>query len=1388
MTALAAKLRLERFGPASAFIRRWTPVVLSALPFWSSGQSAYATLVVALTAGALTAALGFWLLAPFSAALAVRAVFDRRSLGLWFSAVFSVYVVVEWCLTGFCAGAPWDWVWLWRTWFANEPISLWIPVCTGCAAIVLLGPTRAGGDRIDLSFPRLRAPHFVGFPAACVALTAALGCYGKPSGVFGRIGLVLGIVVVMSFAAKLYRSVSTKLRSDSKRLAVTEVQREEPAASPSARIASLVQPVSVELDDAFALNGSEEMVMPTVPVGIREGGAFEQTPEPREMFPQQGDVLGAGDKLSVAAWEVLDEGGDPDAEDDPYGLMRPAYQEVAGAVEARRAARQETHLIAIQVEPPVPSLPADPELSREILETLRPLSEPEVDLSESGIFDVVEAVPLDPGPPVSTPAIAAVAAPAPLAITIGADIPDPVAPALPETLQIAIGDSEPLMNEEIADDPSSVQTALPDGGSSSAPAEPGSVLVPYLTSLAPRLEDLEPFERAMPRVQTPASGHPMRAELDNVSAAKSILEQPLEADTLLSNADAVALKRMRSVCIRMITAYTRINSVGGSDAEIMRLIVPFVTPAHEAMLDEFGGRDLRLALERLRLPPHVEVPAVAMSPIGSGDRTPLEVADHGPGLEPSVGTPNEAALSASGSAGPVGAMAEGGSVVDGTADGSVSAGASDALRPSDVLVEVPMVALAPTVALPPTVAQVPPQPHQVVPAEEPPPAEPAVFPPPAGETPAIPDFDLGEVLVTVPDLDPGPVFEPESPRAEHAPGTAASTAASIVVPAARDAAAAEPLAAASEPDVSEPIVVLAAVPDVSPVPNRDRSVPGFGAPSAPAGDPARHNTASQIVEPMQPVFEIDGFLERPVEEASASADAVVGLPSATDADDALVSVDDARAMAAITEWMALQPVGELDLERIMQDLGRGPPDDMEIEFLTRKLSEYEPSPFSFRGLDAILSTIMNRRNEQQPYSRDDVAMAKGLVCLISSHVFDRWRFTSREQMLARLAFFFCDPFTRRLVAKVEAWLKDGFETQGQVKQARSYMGTLESFYLAYPDREPELRELHAQLDMAEYNFAHSAGATGELVHEGLHSVSARDVAAATDLARSRLLMGSLPPSVQDGVTRFLAIASVIDEIDLMIKRESMKHKAATEQHPLHSALMELEYRGVGLINDLRSNLVRRENLLDQLPALIRGRNEDAAHLFERLKANAEAISDAVVESRDRVLAAAKSGTEIQVLRAAVAERDESLEDLRKQISQRVVMDALVASAGIIAEREPRLELVERKGLARLRAVLDRDVQVAVVFVHGLDSKWTVMSGSRLEMQGTRGQVVQSFDLLAMREAIRNTHLFSDAKALRLRVVIEAGDLAGGRTDYVFTRQDVIVDPSKLLEESDFDNL
>ncbi len=159
----------------------------------------------------------------------------------------------------------------------------------------------------------------------------------------------------------------------------------------------------------------------------------------------------------------------------------------------------------------------------------------------------------------------------------------------------------------------------------------------------------------------------------------------------------------------------------------------------------------------------------------------------------------------------------------------------------------------------------------------------------------------------------------------------------------------------------------------------------------------------------------------------------------------------------------------------------------------------------------------------------------------------------------------------------------------------------------------------------------------------------------------------------------------------------------------------------------------------------------------------------MVDSRERLAAAEHGLVEIERLGSIIAQRDETVADLRKDLSQRVVMDALVAAANILAEREPRFAVIERKGLAKLRAVVEPGVEVAVVLVHGLDSKWSVMSGSRLEMQGVRGETVQSLDLKAMRETVRNTHAFASATSVRLRVVLESGDLAGGRTDFVFTR-------------------
>ncbi len=535
---------------------------------------------------------------------------------------------------------------------------------------------------------------------------------------------------------------------------------------------------------------------------------------------------------------------------------------------------------------------------------------------------------------------------------------------------------------------------------------------------------------------------------------------------------------------------------------------------------------------------------------------------------------------------------------------------------------------------------------------------------------------------------------------------------------------------------------------------------------------------------MAPVFDFDDAAVRPLGEPLSREPSTA---SPVPVEPVLVPSEDQRAIALLDEWRAVAPMPEIELERHLADLGRTLPDHMEMEILARRLHEYEPSPNSFRALDGFLASLMLRRTEQ-PVTEQDVAVAKGIFCLISEPVYDRWKFASREQMLVRVVFFYCDPFTRRLLVRLENWLKEGFDTQQAVQQARAYVPVLEILQTAYPDLADRITEFTASLDMAEYSFAHSAGAPGDLVHEGVSSMSSRDVTVATSMARSRLLTSSLPPMVQENLTQFLKLAEVIDLIDVMIKRESLKHKAATESHALYPSLMELEFRALTIINDLKIYLVKREHIFDEMPSIIRSRNVDAAHLFERVRAHADTISEAVLDSRERQISASRSTDEILTLRAEIDQNAAELQDLRKQLSERVVMDALVASAGILASQDPRFEIVSRKGPVRLRVVEGGGVEYAVVFVHGLDAKWSLMSGTRLEMQGVHGVPPQTVDLVALRELVRNTHPFGDAREVRLRIVLEAGDLVGGRTNYVFTRNDVVGDPARLLEASDFDTI
>ncbi len=199
-------------------------------------------------------------------------------------------------------------------------------------------------------------------------------------------------------------------------------------------------------------------------------------------------------------------------------------------------------------------------------------------------------------------------------------------------------------------------------------------------------------------------------------------------------------------------------------------------------------------------------------------------------------------------------------------------------------------------------------------------------------------------------------------------------------------------------------------------------------------------------------------------------------------------------MAQISEWLAVAPLSEMDLEQHLLKRGRGLPDDMEIEFLTRKpvgvRRDAEVFPWA-RGHAVELDDPPGRRWCLRSPRRGDGQ--RHLQPDLVAHLTTDGSSPVGSTCSPRLVFFFNDSYTKRLAARIEAWLKDGFTAQKDVVLARAQLSVIESFYSAYPDRSSQLRDLNAALDLAEFSFSQPTVGQAELVHEGLHSGFARDV-------------------------------------------------------------------------------------------------------------------------------------------------------------------------------------------------------------------------------------------------------------------------------------------------------
>lgn len=1295
------------------------------LPFAAELRIVYGSLGIGLAVWALTAlsvpfavvVIGIW--------LSVRLYKDPRGTLLWGVLALDGYCLSLWVLSGFNPGLPWAWTSLIQTWFANEPISLWIPIATSLAVVVWLGPTRSGAAFIRDHVDRKRITHFAFSPAVCVLSLLAIERIPWVTSFQWRAVGAVGILIAMSLVSRF----SNFIKADTRKQAVAEAR--ETADKPAvARVTSMLQPSAPRITEADHSGGA------VVSLNLREGETipFDLDAPDVDQVAFAGAVVEGERRLSAQSLTALARGQSlDDGARDHFPILRKVMNSVTEAlgvaipirspsqdvrppatpasvapaaapadapapvpVAAERAAAETTvvqpakpstavvpdpapavspspQAVAVAA-PPVPvvhepeaSVPDDDGPS---FRYAAPLEDPVEDVSDSVAFDQVEPILLDEDAPVFGTKRS----------TLGRD-PDgwedsssgdeareaEPAPVIAEVLRIEIGESDLMVGETLEDPaaaPSSPPLEQPAAVSHDDDEGPSfhQPAVPEGLSAAPA-----PMASAIPAEPVPA---PAPAS----EPAQELRAVPAQVLATAVHGGPPALdheqRRLRGVSIRMIAAYTNMVSKGVAREEIERLIFANITDAHLAVMETLaGGVELRDAYQRSKI---LETPVVA-----------------------------------------------------------------DLSLDEDVPSEAPEPVPVPAAAAP----EFP----EVLPSSS------------EASGPAAPHLDVAQPEIA----------QSEADHPQDVSSVPHDESASIVEP---------------DPGQSDPVCEQ---PDETPRPTAEvvagliESDDRFPPSVAPLPDKAPVSMSADL-----PMFDITDMVILSPELSPAAAEPAAPSPVGRQTE---MPAEDREAIAAVEQWMVQSAMSVADLEAFFTRSGLSFPDEMEKAYLVRRLAEYEPSEASARRLEGSLATVLGRV-AGQAYSASDLEVIKGLYATVPSELYDRWRFRSREQMLVRLGLFFQAAFTQRLVEKLDLWLQDTIKSVEDIALARSYLPAVEILLKGYVERAPELAQLNSAIDLAEFNLSQANTVPPSLVHEGIGSASGQDGAQARVYAHSRLVSATLPHAIQDSITHFLRLATVIDTIDMTVKRESLKSRSSIEAHPLFPSLTELEFRAAEIIEDMHVHLVKREQMLSQIPMVIRGRNEDAGVLYQRILGNTASISDAVMAQRDRQQRALGSLDRISALEADLLRMTGETEDLRAQMKERVVTDTVTALARALSDREPSLKFLDRRGPVKLRAEIGRDTEVAVVILHGGDQKWAVMSGTKLEVQGIRGAKVQSIDLVALRDLVRNSHQFGNVDHLRLRVVLEAGDLSGAHSDYVFSRRDIVENPVRLLDESDFDKI
>ncbi|MPR05621.1 hypothetical protein [Microvirga tunisiensis] len=465
-----------------------------------------------------------------------------------------------------------------------------------------------------------------------------------------------------------------------------------------------------------------------------------------------------------------------------------------------------------------------------------------------------------------------------------------------------------------------------------------------------------------------------------------------------------------------------------------------------------------------------------------------------------------------------------------------------------------------------------------------------------------------------------------------------------------------------------------------------------------------------------------------------------------------------------------------EIERRLGERGRELPEEDEINQLLKRLIKYNGTDEFFSYLDLHVRGLI-ARDASIEFDRVDFGLCKGLLGLASEDSLAKKGFGSIEAAANRLTFFLAHKVTASRFAKVKELAEVGFQNKTELKWAQGVRPYLETFFEAFPEHQ-DIGAGFASL-LSEAEFRYDFAGTRDWVQEGLSGRSGLDQKAIS-IGRSRVLGSSLPGATQEALTQFINLQKPIDIIEFAMRQESMITRKDEGDHPLYPAYMALYCRAYQIVCQMKASLQGRPFLLDQLPEILKSRDEKLLGLFHKMERDGEMYETWVREQKDKIDNVASLEGTIGRLTEDLSNRNQELQ-VFKESKTGLRVDPLEEVARLIVEKKPMFKMVKDQGPIRLQANSSGHI---ISFVHGMSLNWKVENGGNgLASENGHFKV----DLAALRASLRGKSGLDEAMPIRLRVVVVNGAVVGARPqNFAFTDKEVLQNPDIVMNRSEVD--